>query len=330
MRTAPIGPSKGMPEIISAADAALMATMSWGFSWSAPRMVPTTWVSLRYPSANDGRRGRSIRRQVRMAWSVGRPSRRKNEPGIFPAAYARSSMSTVRGKKSIPSRTPWDALAVTSTTVSPMRLTTAPWDWGASFPVSNDRVLSVPEMGPDTEMASAMCTPYRVAASQLSVVGHPGITPGIRRLAAGDAAPSYWIRLSAAQAEAGDQRPITLYVVVADVVEQPATTANEHQESPSTVVVLLVDLQVVGELVDPLREQRHLHFRRPGVGVVDFVLADRRGFVRHAERSLRSGRECAPTGPEHVAIVAAALLPSSGRYWPDGCPSFHPAQLGTA
>ena len=41
-----------------------------------------------------------------MAWSVGRPSRRKNEPGILPAAYIRSSTSTVSGKKSMPSRTP--------------------------------------------------------------------------------------------------------------------------------------------------------------------------------------------------------------------------------
>src|SRR5438270_1475799 len=239
-----------------------------------------------------------MRRQVRMAWSVGRPSRRKNEPGIFPAAYARSSMSTVRGKKSIPSRTPWDALAVTRTIVSPMRLTTAPWDWGASLPVSNDSVLSVPEIGPDTEMASAMCTPLQSGGEPVVSCRTPRpLGPGIRRLAAGGAAPS-WIRLSAAQAEAGDQRPITLHVVVADVVEQAATTADEHQESPTTVVVLLVDLQVVGELVDALRQQRDLHLRRPGVGVVDFVLADRRGFVRHAERSLRNGRECAPTRAE--------------------------------
>ena len=81
-----MGPSKGMPDSIRAAEAPLMAGTSWGFSWSAPTMVPTTWVSLRNPGANDGRRGRSMRRQVRMAWSVGRPSRRKNEPGIFPAA----------------------------------------------------------------------------------------------------------------------------------------------------------------------------------------------------------------------------------------------------
>ena len=42
IRTAPIGPSNGIPEIISAADAALMAKMSCGFSWSALKIVPTT------------------------------------------------------------------------------------------------------------------------------------------------------------------------------------------------------------------------------------------------------------------------------------------------
>jgi len=41
-----------------------------------------------------------MRRQVRIASSLGRPSRRKNEPGMRPAAYIRSSTSIVRGKKS--------------------------------------------------------------------------------------------------------------------------------------------------------------------------------------------------------------------------------------
>ena len=53
----------------------------------------TTWTSLRRPLANDGRSGRSISRQVRIASSHGRPSRRKNEPGMRPAAYIRSSTS---------------------------------------------------------------------------------------------------------------------------------------------------------------------------------------------------------------------------------------------
>ena len=86
MRTEPIGPSNGMPLIINAAEAALIDSTSCGFSWSAPMTVVTTWVSLRKSLGNDGRNGRSVRRQVRTASSVGRPSRRKNEPGILPAA----------------------------------------------------------------------------------------------------------------------------------------------------------------------------------------------------------------------------------------------------
>ena len=64
----------------------------------------TTWTSSRNPSLKVGRSGRSIRRQVRIAVSEGRPSRRKKLPGILPAAYMRSSTSIVSGKKSIPSR----------------------------------------------------------------------------------------------------------------------------------------------------------------------------------------------------------------------------------
>src|SRR3984957_2872701 len=151
-----MGPSKGMPEIISAAEAALMARTAWGLTWSAPKMVPTTWTSLRKPLGNDGRSGRSIRRSVRMAWSELLPSRRKNDLGILPAAYVRSSMSTVRGKKSVPSRTERAAVAVASKTVSPMRATTAPSASWASLPASKDMVRSVPLIGPDRKMASAM------------------------------------------------------------------------------------------------------------------------------------------------------------------------------
>ena len=65
--TAPIGPSKGIPETISAADAVFMASTSCGFTRSAPKTVPTTWTSLRNPFGKDGRSGRSISLSVRMA-----------------------------------------------------------------------------------------------------------------------------------------------------------------------------------------------------------------------------------------------------------------------
>ena len=65
-------------------------------------------------------------------------------------------MSTVSGKKSAPSRTERDAVAVASRTVSPMRPTTAPSASWASLPASKLSVLSVPLMGAETEMASDM------------------------------------------------------------------------------------------------------------------------------------------------------------------------------
>ena len=56
-----------------------------------------------------------------MASSDGRPSRRKNEPGMRPAAYIRSSTSTVSGKKSSSSLGCLDAVVADSTIVSSSR-----------------------------------------------------------------------------------------------------------------------------------------------------------------------------------------------------------------
>ena len=76
-RAAPIGPLKGTPDSVSAAEAATIATTSGSFSMSCDSTVTITWVSLRQPSANNGRIGRSIRRETSVSFSVGRPSRLK-------------------------------------------------------------------------------------------------------------------------------------------------------------------------------------------------------------------------------------------------------------
>ena len=120
-RTPPIGPENGRPASWVDSEAALIATTSYRCSgWSA-MIVSTIWISLRRPFTKEGRSGRSMRRQVRMASSDGRPSRRKNEPGMRPAAYMRSSQSTVSGKKSSPSLGCFDADVAESTMVSSSR-----------------------------------------------------------------------------------------------------------------------------------------------------------------------------------------------------------------
>src|SRR5215510_10852343 len=121
----------------------------------------------------------------------------------------------------MPSRTLVAAFAVTNTLVSPMRAMTAPCDCWASFPVSNERDLSVPLIGPDTEMASAMtllvCLRHRGATvGPVPSWRAPQLVPGpsARRLAAG--LPSSLRVLLSAQTEAGDELPIPLDVIPLD------------------------------------------------------------------------------------------------------------------
>jgi hypothetical protein len=63
---------------------------------------------------------------------------------------------------------------------------------------------------------------------------------------------------SPTQAEACDQRAVMLNIVLRDVVEQAAALAD-HQHQPTTAVMItLVNLQVFGQVRDPLGEQRDL------------------------------------------------------------------------
>ena len=75
-----------MPEMVSAAEAPINATTSGSFSRSCVRTVQITCVSLRNPLGKSGRIGRSIKREVNVSFSLGRPSRLKKPPGILPAA----------------------------------------------------------------------------------------------------------------------------------------------------------------------------------------------------------------------------------------------------
>ena len=72
-RTPPIGPENGSPASWVDSEAALIATTSYRCSGCRAMIVSTIWTSLRRPFTNEGRSGRSIRRQVRMASSDGRP-----------------------------------------------------------------------------------------------------------------------------------------------------------------------------------------------------------------------------------------------------------------
>ncbi len=93
-------------------------------------------------------------RAISVAFSPARPSRLKNEPGILPAAYIRSSMSTVSGMKSMSRMFP--AVAVDRTRESPEATRTAPEACLARRPVS--KTISVPPIWTETSCTSDMCS----------------------------------------------------------------------------------------------------------------------------------------------------------------------------
>lgn len=49
------------------------------------------------------------------------------------------------------------------------------------------------------------------------------------------------------------------------VPKQSPTLTDHHEQTPPTVIILLVDLQVFGKVVDSLCQQRNLDLRRAGV-----------------------------------------------------------------
>src|SRR5699024_1110123 len=79
---------------------------------------------------------------------------------------------------------------------------------------------------------------------------------------------------SAAQAETLDQRPVALDLGLPQVLEQATTLTDQEQQATTRVVVVLVLLEVFGEVLDALCEQGHLDLRGAGVALVRGVLGD--------------------------------------------------------
>src|SRR5689334_20549739 len=102
-----------------------------------------------------------------------------------------------------------------------------------------------------------------------------------------------------ADAERVDQLAVAIEVLVLEVVEQPTALADQLEEATTRVVVLLVRLEVLGEVVEALGQERDLDLGRPGVAVVGRVLLD--------DVLLQIGREA------HVASFFAPSTPLGAK-----------------
>ena len=80
-------------------------------------------------------------------------------------------------------------------------------------------------------------------------------------------------------------RLVAVQVDRLEIVQQSAPLANHHQQSAARTVIFLVGLQMLGQMVDPLRKQRDLHVGGTSVLRVRLKLFNRFCLRFHNKRS---------------------------------------------
>src|SRR5579864_4110239 len=58
-----------------------------------------------------------------------------------------------------------------------------------------------------------------------------------------------------------DDRAVAFEVGLLQIIEKTAPAADELEQPAAAVVVFGVSLEVLGQIADPVRKQRNLHFR---------------------------------------------------------------------
>src|SRR6185437_10577211 len=84
-------------------------------------------------------------------------------------------------------------------------------------------------------------------------------------LGASDSTSAFWLL---ADTELADYGPVAVRIVQLQVIQQAAALADQHQQSTAGCMILLVRLEMLGQLSNPLTQNRNLDFRRTGVRIV--------------------------------------------------------------
>ena len=69
-----------------------------------------------------------------------------------------------------------------------------------------------------------------------------------------------------------DERSVRLQVTSLEIRQQAAPGTHHLEQAAAAVMVLQMGTEVLGEGVDPLGQERHLHLGRAGVGGMRLVL----------------------------------------------------------
>lgn len=95
------------------------------------------------------------------------------------------------------------------------------------------------------------------------------------RKARTDCARALWPSLQlAAETQFLDQLAVLGRIFPVDVLQMAAALAHQLEQAAAAVLVVLVGLEVLGELLDPGREDRDLYLRRTGITLVPRIRLD--------------------------------------------------------
>src|SRR2546429_6832590 len=147
---------------------------------------------------------------------------------------------------------------------------------------------SIEALGPDARLSAAFGTRpenhYRGPAHGALRTPEPGPRDVALWLCCGPCpAPSL-----PAQAQLLDEGTVALDVIVHQVLQQPAAPAHQQEQATPAVMVVLVHLEVLGEIVDPPRQQCDLDLRRTGVTLTGRVPGDDLRLDCYVQRHMHS------------------------------------------
>jgi len=77
-----------------------------------------------------------------------------------------------------------------------------------------------------------------------------------------------------------DQILVSREIRIAQIIQKSSSLPDQLQEATTRVVILYMDLEVPGKMLDALAQQRNLHLWRAGVRRMNPELLDRLLFLR--------------------------------------------------
>ena len=81
-------------------------------------------------------------------------------------------------------------------------------------------------------------------------------------------------KLLLAKTQLLDQRVIPLHILLLEIGEKVAALVDHHEEAATRVVVLVVGLEMLGQVADAFGQDGDLNFRRPRIALGDGIVLD--------------------------------------------------------